>query len=272
MKEIVLLGSTGSVGKSVLDVVRRHPEKFRIKGISSNENVADLLLQAEEFNPDVVGVGNESCYPELQKSWSGKGKILAGEKGLREMAGDVSADIVFMAISGTAALLPLVEALKKGRTVALASKEPVVSAGMLLRNIQKEFSANIIPVDSEHSAIMQCMSGRKSGEVRTLYITGSGGSLKDKKAEEFDSLTVEEILDHPKWDMGPKITVDSATLMNKGLEVIEARWLFDISPDKIKVIIHPQAMIHSMVEFIDGTVSASLFCPDMRFPVLKALS
>jgi 1-deoxy-D-xylulose-5-phosphate reductoisomerase len=180
--------------------------------------------------------------------------------------------MVFMAISGTAALKPLVAAMEAARTIALASKEPVVSAGMILKDIEKRTGACILPVDSEHSAVMQCLAGRTSEEVRTLYITGSGGPLREKAASDFDSLSIDEILAHPKWDMGRKITVDSATLMNKGLEVIEAHWLFDVPAEKIKVVIHPEAIIHSMVEFLDGTISASMFCPDMRFPILRAMS
>jgi 1-deoxy-D-xylulose-5-phosphate reductoisomerase len=272
MKNIILLGSTGSVGRNVLDVVRRYPKRFRVKAISSNENTLLLAKQAAEFAPDVVTVGNkEFCFDLREKVAKGT-RVTAGAESIEQLAGEEPADVVFMAISGTAALKPLVAALKAGRTVALASKEPVVSAGMIIKRLTEETSSRILPVDSEHSAIMQCLSGRDKRDVRTLYITGSGGSLRDRKKEEFDDLSMEDILNHPKWEMGRKITVDSATLMNKGLEAIEARWLFDISPDKIKVVIHSEAIIHSMIEFVDGTINASLFCPDMRFPILKALS
>jgi len=272
MKNIALLGSTGSVGRNVLDIVRHYPDEFRVSAISSNENISLLAEQAEEFNPSVVAIGNEAFYPDLKNKISGDSKIASGAESLEEIASDDSADIIFMAISGTSALKPLIAALRKGKTVALASKEPVVSAGMIVRKVMEDNNAGIIPVDSEHSAIMQCLSGRDSGDVRTLYITGSGGSLKDKPASEFDSLTTEEVLNHPKWDMGRKITVDSATLMNKGLEVIEARWLFDVPQERIKVLIHPEAVIHSMVEFSDGTINAGMFSPDMRFPILRALA
>ncbi|MFH1665288.1 MAG: 1-deoxy-D-xylulose-5-phosphate reductoisomerase [Candidatus Omnitrophota bacterium] len=272
MKDIILLGSTGSVGKNVLDVVRRYPEKFRIKALFSNRNVTSLARQAEEFAPDIVAIGDERLAGELDSKAPVKTGKLYGEKGLERLAAREPADMVFMAISGTAALKPLVSALSAGRRVALASKEPVVSAGKILMELAARNSAMILPVDSEHSAIMQCMSGRKSSEVRTLYVTGSGGPLNHRDEKDFDSLSIEQILDHPKWNMGRKITVDSATLMNKGLEVMEARWLFDIPPEKIKVVIHPEAIIHSMVEFVDGTISAALSCPDMRFPILKALS
>ena len=271
MKDIILLGSTGSVGKNVLDVVRRYPGKFRLKAVSSNENIGSLVDQIEEFSPDFAAIGNEKLYPEIKKKATKNTRIVAGPKSLEELASDESADIIFMAISGTAALRPLIAALEAGKTVALASKEPVVSAGMIIKKLMDKGSSRILPVDSEHSAIAQCLNGRGPEDVNTLYITGSGGSLDNVDMDEFDSLSVDRVLDHPKWSMGPKITVDSATLMNKGLEVIEARWLFDIPPEKIKVIIHPQAVVHSMVEFVDGIINAVLFCPDMRFPILKAL-
>ncbi len=272
MKEIILLGSTGSVGRNALDVVRRYPDKFRVKAISSNENIDTLAEQAEEFHPDIVAVGKKALYRELRDKTSRDSRVVAGEEALADLAGREQTDMVFMAISGTAALKPLVAALEAGRVVALASKEPVVSAGMIIRKIERKSGARILPVDSEHSAVMQCLAGRESGDIRTLYITGSGGPLREKKADDFDSFSIDEILAHPKWDMGRKITVDSATLMNKGLEVIEAHWLFNVPADRIKVVIHPQAIIHSMVEFLDGTISASMFCPDMRFPILRAMS
>ena len=272
MKNIILLGSTGSVGQNVLNVVRHFPDKFRIKALSSYSNVSLLAAQAEEFNPDLIAIGEEKLYSELKSKVSEKVKILAGSHAAEDLSGGPDEGLVFMAISGSAALKPLFAALSSGKNIALASKEPVVSAGMLIHKIIKDDPARIIPVDSEHSAIRQCLSGREKSEVETLYITGSGGSLKDKNRSEFDALSHEEILNHPKWNMGKKITVDSATLMNKGLEVIEARWLFDQPPERIKIIIHPEAIIHSMVEFRDGTISASLFCPDMKFPIIRALS
>lgn len=272
MKKIVLLGSTGSVGRSVLDVVRRYPERFRVSAISSNENVLLLSEQAKEFRPAIAAINKKELYPVLKDRIAKDTEVLAGETAMQALASLADADLVFIAISGTAALMPLVSALEAGKTVALASKEPMVSAGELIMRMAKRNSVEILPVDSEHSAIFQCLAGRMGREVERLYITGSGGPLWGKSKDEFYSLSINEVLSHPKWKMGKKITVDSATLMNKGLEVIEARWLFDIPPDKIKVIIHPEAIIHSMVEFIDGTVRASLFCPEMRFPILRALA
>lgn len=272
MKDITLLGSTGSVGKNVLDVARNHPDRFRIKAITARDDLDTLIDQVEEFSPSIVAISNDALYPELKKRVPGKIKVLSGRQSLQQIASDKEAGIVFISIAGTAALNPLVAAVEAGNIIALASKEPIVSAGKIIMNMAREKSAVILPVDSEHSAIMQCLGGRDSKDIGKLYITGSGGPLWNKKKTEFDLLSVEEVLDHPKWDMGRKITIDSATLMNKGLEIIEARWLFDVDPEKIKVVIHPEAIIHSMIEFIDGTISASLFYPDMRFPILKALS
>lgn len=272
MKNIVLLGSTGSVGMNVLDVARKYPDLFRVKAIASRANTSSLIEQAREFKPDIVAIGDSSRSEDLN-SLKEKGiKVLSGQSSLEEMASMKEADIIFMAISGTSALKPLISALEAGKNVALASKEPIVSAGMIITELADKTSATIIPVDSEHSAITQCLQGKKISDVERLYITGSGGALKDRKKEEFSSIRVEEVLNHPTWDMGDKITVDSATLMNKGLEVIEARWLFDVPEDRIKVVMHPEAVIHSMVEFTDGTIAASMFMPDMRFPILRALS
>jgi len=272
MKKIVLYGSTGSVGRSVLDVVRKNPDRFKIKTLTSNRNIDLLSSQISEFDPETAAIGDKGLYEELKSRTSGRVKIVAGDEELPYLSEDDDADIVFMAISGIAALLPLMSAIKAGKTIALASKEPIVSGGRLIMEEVERCSARIIPVDSEHSAIFQCIDSIDKGSIARLYITGSGGSLWNRRKTELDDVTVEEVLAHPKWDMGPKITVDSATLMNKGLEIIEARWLFGIEPEKLKVIIHPEAIIHSMVEFVDGTVRASMFYPDMRYPVLKALS
>ena len=271
MKEIILLGSTGSVGRSVLDIVRRFPDRFRVKAISSYSNNALLARQVHEFGPEKAVIADERAYKRLAGEISGETEILCGEDSLQDIC-EEKADIVFMAVSGTAALRPLFSAIRKGRTIALASKEPVVSAGRILKEEAAKSGAVLIPVDSEHSAVMQSMASRTKADIRSVFITGSGGPLKDVPEKEFTRLTVEQVLDHPKWDMGPKITVDSATLMNKGLEVIEARWLFDIEPSRIKVLIHPEAIVHALVEFNDGTVSAAMFPPDMRFPIIRALS
>ena len=272
MKRIVLLGSTGSIGRNVIDVVGRYPDKFSLEAISSYNNADLLLEQAAKTSPKEVVIGNEESYKNLRGKTKGKFSISAGSEELKRIASLKDADIIFIAISGIAALGPLVAAIKAGKKIALASKEPIVSAGEVIMKMAKEYSAQILPVDSEHSAILQCLEGKSTNDVRNLYITGTGGSLKDLSNEELDNVSLDRVLAHPKWNMGPKITVDSATLMNKGLEVIEARWLFDIPKEKIKVVIHPEAIIHSMVEFNDGTINAVMFTPDMRFPILKALS
>ena len=260
------------MGRNVLDVVSRYPERFRIKALATGRNIAKLVEQAERFSPDVIVVGDRDLLDELKKKAPAGVRVDGGAEAVKRLASEESSDILFMAISGTASLIPLVAALEAGKTVALASKEPIVSAGEIISGIVKGNSSLILPVDSEHSAIAQCLSGRKREDVERLYITGTGGALKGRSKKDLDLVSVSEVLDHPKWDMGRKITVDSATLMNKGLEMIEARWLFDVPAERIKVVIHPEAMIHSMVGFIDGTVTASIFCPDMRFPILRALA
>jgi 1-deoxy-D-xylulose-5-phosphate reductoisomerase len=274
MKKVILLGSTGSVGRSVLDIVRQFPDRYRISVLAGKNNTDLLSRQAEEFRPEKVVVGDRSAYRALKDAVPPLTEVLSGDEEIENVSRSAEGDILFMAISGTASLRPLIAALESGRTVALASKEPVVSAGHLIRRILDGPAPGgaVIPVDSEHSAVMQCLAGRSVSDVRTVYITGSGGPLRGMKVSDLNGLTVEKVLDHPKWDMGPKITVDSATLMNKGLEVIEARWLFDIHQDRIRVVIHPEALVHSLVEFLDGTLSASMFRPDMRFPILRALS
>jgi 1-deoxy-D-xylulose-5-phosphate reductoisomerase len=272
MKDIILLGSTGSVGRSVLDVAGRYPDKFRVKALATGRNVSKLLEQAEKFLPERIAIGDESLLSELSSKAPRGVKVSGGEEALVTLASEERSDILFMAISGTASLVPLFSAIEAGKTVALASKEPIVSAGKIITGSLKKNGSVILPVDSEHSAIAQCITGRRPEEIEKLYITGTGGSLDSMNAEEMDRVSVDDVLAHPKWDMGRKITVDSATLMNKGLEVIEARWLFDIPPERIKVVIHPEALIHSMVGFTDGTVAAGIFSPDMRFPVLRALS
>jgi 1-deoxy-D-xylulose-5-phosphate reductoisomerase len=272
MKKIVLLGSTGSVGKSVLDVVRDHPDKFKVIALSSNKNTDLLSEQAKEFSPEHIVIGDKSLVPVLRDNVGSKVSITAGVDAMRSVSETPDADIIFMAIAGTPAFYPLKSALEAGKTVALASKEPIVSAGNIFMQMAKQNGASIIPVDSEHSALAQCIGERITSEINTLYITGSGGSLWKKEHSQFDKLRLEDVLAHPKWNMGRKITVDSATLMNKGLEMIEARWLFNIVPEKIKVVIHPEAIIHGMVEFIDGTISAGMFMPDMKFPILRALA
>jgi 1-deoxy-D-xylulose-5-phosphate reductoisomerase len=272
MKKIVLLGSTGSVGRNVLDIVRRYPDRFSVLAMASNRNASLFSSQLAEFAPDEAVIADERSYLDVKGSVPGRTSVSAGAKEVVRLAALEDADLVFISISGSDALLPLLAAVKAAKTVALASKEPMVSAGEIIMRTALKSGSDIIPVDSEHSAILNCLEGRSKEDVERLYITGTGGSLLERSDEDFSGVSVDDVLSHPKWDMGRKITVDSATLMNKGLEVIEARWFFDIPPERIKVIIHPEAIIHSMVEFIDGTIRAGLFFPDMRFPILRALS
>lgn len=272
MKRIVLLGSTGSVGRNVLEVVRANRDKFKIIALSSNDNTDLLADQAKEFNPHTVAVRDEKVYGELKKKCPHVKCLLAGEENIESVSRLPDGDIIFIAIAGTAALKPLVSAIKAGKQVAIASKEPIVSAGSIINNLAKKYSASILPVDSEHSAITQCIGSRRKEEIDAIYLTASGGPLWKRGADEFNDISIEDVLKHPKWNMGPKITVDSATMMNKGLEIIEARWLFDINPDNIKIVVHPEAFIHSMVGFVDGTILACMSVPDMKFPILKAMS
>ncbi|MBF0493893.1 MAG: 1-deoxy-D-xylulose-5-phosphate reductoisomerase [Candidatus Omnitrophica bacterium] len=272
MKNIALLGSTGSVGRNVLEIVRQFPKQFRIKALSSNKNTDLLLDQVAEFKPESVAIGASEEYLTVKKSLGSTVKVYEGTDGMCRLASEKDIDVVFLAVSGTIALPPLIEAIKNGKIIALASKEPIVSAGSYVMPLLAASKARLLPVDSEHSAVMSCIGQRKHSDIETIYLTGSGGSLWHRKENGFLNVTVDEVLSHPKWNMGKKITVDSATLMNKGLEVIEARWLFDITPGSIKVLIHPEAVIHSIVEFKDGTSLANLFMPDMRFPILTALA
>ncbi len=261
MKRIVVLGSTGSIGQQTLDVVRAHPGRFRIVGLAAGRNIDLLAKQIEEFNPKFVscpsndlpaGDGYETMSPE-------------------EIASHPEADIVVMATSGKAGLSPTLEAIKAGKTIALANKEVLVMAGEIVTRLAKANNARIIPVDSEHSAIWQCLKG-ESKNMSQIILTASGGPFYKYSPAQLERVTVEQALNHPSWKMGEKVTIDSATLMNKGLEVIEAHWLFHAPYDNIRILIHPQSIIHSMVEFADGTIKAQLSYPDMRLPIQYALS
>jgi len=276
MKKIVLLGSTGSIGTNTLDVVSRFPGKFKIDALSVDSNIDLLLRQIKQFRPKAVAVRDIKKAAILKKTASSiiKGlKIYEGDEGVEELAGRRDADIVVVTISGTAALSPILRAMGSKKRIALANKEALVSAGKIITDFAKKKKIEIIPVDSEHSAIFQCLDGKGSRSyLSKIYLTGSGGPLRNVSKKDFNKLSTKDVLNHPKWKMGKKITVDSATLMNKGLEVIEAHWLFDVEVDKIEVLIHPEAIIHSMVEFSDGAILAQLANPDMRLPILYALS
>ncbi|MDD4203309.1 MAG: 1-deoxy-D-xylulose-5-phosphate reductoisomerase [Candidatus Omnitrophica bacterium] len=272
MRKVVVLGSTGSVGKNALNIIQRYPDKFKVVGLSANTNYKMLIKQAKEFSVKDIAVFDEtkvSCALQLCPSSI---TIRQGMKGVLELAVLKEADIVVIAISGTTSILPLIEAIKAKKQIAVASKEAFVSAGRIVKEMAKKHNVKVLPVDSEHSAIFQCLNGEDHKQIRNIYITGTGGPLRNVERKDFHKLNVKRVTDHPKWNMGKKITVDSATLMNKGLEVIEAKWLFDVPIEKIKVVLQPEAIIHSMVEFQDGTVMANMSEPDMKFPLLYALS
>lgn len=272
MKRIAILGSTGSIGTNALDVIRQFPDRFKVVALAANNNYRLLARQAKKFNIKKIALSNADQLKNLQKQIPSDIKIYAGIDGVSEIAALKEVDFVIMAIGGTASLIPLVEAIKAGKDVALASKETLVSAGEIIIELARKQKINLIPVDSEHSAVFQCLQGNDIKFLKNIYLTGTGGPLRKVKKSFFDKLPIARVIKHPKWKMGRKITVDSATLMNKGLEVIEARWLFDVNPKNIKVLLHPEAVIHSMVEFIDGTVLANLFYPDMKIPISYALN
>lgn len=272
MKRVAILGSTGSIGKTTLEIIKQHKKEFALEALTANNNVAALKKQIAEFRPRKIAVFDAQARSKLCSDSNIRRGIYSGAEGLCRIASDKEVDIVVLAISGSAALLPLLAAIDAGKTIALANKEALVMAGEIIMRRLKKSRAKIIPVDSEQSAIFQCLEGRQAAELQRVYLTASGGSLYNVPLKEFSSLSREEILDHPRWRMGKKITVDSATLMNKGLEVIEARWLFDIDVSRISVLIHRQAIIHSMVEFLDGVVLAQLGVTDMALPIQYALS
>lgn len=273
MKKITILGSTGSIGTSALDVIARHRREFSVAALASNSNVGLLACQAKEFRPKIVAVCDESKFGELKKALSGSGiKIACGRSGIEEAARYDGADITLSAIAGSSGLMPTLAAIELGKTVALANKEPLVMAGGIITARARKKGTKIVPVDSEHSAIFQCLNGRGRADLKKIYLTGSGGPLRKVDIKKFGALSPEEVINHPRWKMGRKISVDSATLMNKGLEAIEAKWLFGMDIDSIEVLIHPEAIIHSMVEYVDGSVIAQLSVTDMRLPILYAFS
>ncbi|MGB9779332.1 MAG: 1-deoxy-D-xylulose-5-phosphate reductoisomerase [Caldanaerobacter sp.] len=271
MKKLIILGSTGSIGSQTLDVVRSLKEEFEVVGLTGYRNIPLLLRQIKEFMPKIVVVKDEEKARELKDNIGSNVEILTGKEGLKEIV-RYEADMVVVALEGIAGLVPTVEAIKQGKSIALATKEVLVTAGEIVMNLVKEKKIEFLPIDSEHSAILQCLRGNKEKDVSSLILTASGGPFRGKKKEELKNVTVEEALRHPNWKMGKKITIDSATLMNKGFEVIEARWFFDIPLDKIRVVVHPQSIIHSMVEYVDGSVIAQLSVPDMRIAIQYALN
>ncbi len=276
MKRLTLIGSTGSIGQNTLRVVEHLSHRFQIFALAANSAARQLAEQAAQFHPAVVAIGDAGRVDEFQQRCRelkvSIPEIVTGESGLRKITSAADVDIVVSAAVGAAGIQPTYTAVASGKTVALANKEAMVIAGELLRKTAASTGARIIPVDSEHSALDQCLRSGQRAEVRRLILTASGGPFRDTPHERFSSITPEEALKHPTWKMGKRITVDSATLMNKGLEVIEARWLFDIPAEKIDIMVHPQSLMHSMVEFVDGSVVGQLGTADMRQPIQYALT
>lgn len=272
MKIISILGSTGSIGQSTLSVVRRYPEKFSVYGLSANNNAKILIDQAREFKPKVICVNSNETYRVLKKEFGGKIELYLGEENISAAFSQDVVGLVVLAISGVAALKPLIEAIKQKKTVVMANKEAIVAAGKLVMDLAKREKAHILPVDSEHSAIWQCLQNGKKKEVSKIYLTASGGMFRNYSTKELEQVTPEQAINHPRWKMGKKITVDCGTLMNKGLEVIEAMYLFGLSFDQIEILVHPESIIHSMVEYRDGVTIAQLGVPSMQIPIQYALT
>jgi len=272
LQQIAILGSTGSIGTQTLDVVRRNPHRYRASVLTTNGNIDLLARQIEEFEPDTVVVGDTTAAGAARGVFGDRVEVLAGADALSDVVARPGIDIVMSALVGFAGLAPTIAAIRGGKTIALANKETLVVAGELINRLVKEHNATLIPVDSEHSAIFQCLVGETHESIDQIILTASGGPFRELPAGEFGAITLERALKHPNWSMGQKITIDSATLMNKGLEVIEARWLFDVTLRQVGVVIHPQSIIHSMVQFIDGSVKAQLGLPDMRLPIQYALA
>lgn len=271
-RTIALLGSTGSIGTMTLDVVSAHPDQFRVAGLAAGRNTELLLEQIERYRPRLVSVATEEGARLVRERFGSQVEVVIGPQGLVDVATMPEVDIVLTAVVGAAGLLPTLKALEAGKDIALANKETLVAAGHLVTALAKEKGCKVLPVDSEHSAIFQCLHTERPVDVEKIIVTASGGSFRDKTREEMAVATVKGALNHPNWSMGAKITVDSATLMNKGLEVIEAHWLFDMPYDRIEVVVHPESIIHSLVEFVDGSVLAQLGEPDMRMPIQYALT
>jgi len=271
-KRIALLGSTGSIGLQTLDVIRSNPDRFEVEVLTAQNNCDMLISQAFEFNPNAVVIGNQACYRKVAAALESEPiKVYSGEDSITQVMEMESIDIVISALVGYAGLRPTLRAIEYGRNIALANKETLVIAGDLVTEKARLMNVSLLPVDSEHSAIFQCLVGERAGNVEKIYLTASGGPFRGKSREYLQTVTRDQALDHPNWKMGKKISIDSASMMNKGLEVIEARWLFDLKPEQIDVIIHPQSIIHSLVQFIDGSVKAQMGLPDMRLPILYAL-
>ncbi|MDR6224204.1 1-deoxy-D-xylulose-5-phosphate reductoisomerase [Desmospora profundinema] len=272
MKTIAILGSTGSIGRNTLEVVKQHPDRFQVTALAAGSNADEMVKQVETFRPKIVSMATEQAAQQVRERASYPVDVISGEAGLLEVAAHSDASDVMSALVGSRGLPPTLAAIRAGKTIHLANKETLVMAGAIVMAEAKRHGVAILPVDSEHSAIFQCLNGERKRDVRRLIVTASGGAFRDWSRKQLAHATREQALTHPNWSMGAKVTIDSATMMNKGLEVMEARWLFDLSYDQIDVLIHPESIIHSMVEFEDGAVMAQLGTPDMKGPIQYALS
>ncbi|HNY06864.1 MAG TPA: 1-deoxy-D-xylulose-5-phosphate reductoisomerase [Bacteroidales bacterium] len=272
-KRIAILGSTGSIGTQALEVIRLHPDDFTVEVLTARKNADLLIRQAMEFKPDSVVIGDDKLYSTVFDALDPLDiKVYAGEDSLWQIVENNSIDLVLVALVGFAGLKPTLKAIEAGKTVAIANKETLVVAGELVTQLAKEKGVNIYPVDSEHSAIFQCLAGEYQNPVEKIYLTASGGPFRGKNRDFLSNVQKEAALKHPNWKMGCKVTIDSASLMNKGLEVIEARWLFGLKPEQIDIIVHPQSIIHSLIQFEDGALKAQMGLPDMKLPIMYALS
>ena len=272
-KQLAILGSTGSIGTQALEVISEHSDLFEVYALTANNNVDLLIVQARKFNPEAVVIANESLYPKLKDALEDLPiKVYAGHDAIAQIVESEPIDMVLTAMIGYAGLYPTIRAIKAGKTIALANKETLVVAGELINQLAHENRTPIIPVDSEHSAIFQCLTGEMHNPIDKIILTASGGPFRTMSRQELEHVTKKQALKHPNWNMGAKITIDSASMMNKGFEVIEAKWLFGMKPEQIEVVVHPQSIVHSMVQFTDGCVKAQLGVPDMRLPIQYALT
>ncbi len=272
-RQLAILGSTGSIGTQALEVVNEHPDRFEVYALTANNQVDLLINQARKYMPEVVVIANEAKYPELKEALEDLPiKVWAGSEAITQVVQLGPIDMVLTAMVGYAGLQPTIAAIKAGKAIALANKETLVVAGELITGLAAEYRVPILPVDSEHSAIFQCLNGAYDNPVEKILLTASGGPFRQKSIEELAVVTKEQALKHPNWHMGAKITIDSASMMNKGFEMIEAKWLFGVTPEQIQIVVHPQSVIHSMVQFEDGAVIAQLGIPDMKLPIAYAFS
>lgn len=270
-KQIAILGSTGSIGTQALEVIEEHSDKFEVYALTANNNADLLISQARKFNPEFVVIANENKYAQVKEALADLPmKVFAGAASIADVAAMQPVDIVLTAMVGYSGLLPTISAVKAGKVIALANKETLVVAGDLVCDLSRQYNSAIVPVDSEHSAIFQCLQGEMNNPIEKVILTASGGPFRGKDTNYLKSVTAADALKHPNWSMGAKITIDSASLMNKGFEVIEAKWLFGVGKEKIDVVVHPQSIIHSMVQFEDGSVKAQMGLPDMKLPIQYA--